>query len=143
MSYSVVSVGDLPWPWNPFRCALVEQFRAENDLETFDERARSELFGRFVESRSDQLGECPYHQSDWKSAAEQSVEVHRKHSPVDARQAERFLRESGGSEEDLELASSFWWDPILWRPGLPVVTDGQHRTCALKMSGAAEVLVAY
>jgi hypothetical protein len=58
--------------------------------------------------------------------------------PLEAERDEALAATSGRFEEKLEAEAlnSLFTDPIIWSPESDTVTNGQHRSCALKASGA-------
>lgn len=139
----VVAVVDLPWAHLPSKCASFPDFEAIRSL--YDEGREGEVPAGahfFLDLDPDRLAACSYHQHDWKVIAEAGVELFTRLDPQadhDAiqREACRLLPE--GPDRD-ELTFLFF-DPIIWSPEAPSITNGQHRTCALKAAGAPECVV--
>jgi hypothetical protein len=136
----VVAVADLPWAHLPSKCANFQDFEGIRKL--YDESHEGEVptgAHFFLGLNPDRLAACHYHQHDWRAIAAAAVELFTR---VDLqagcddirREASRLLPE--GSDRD-ELAFLFS-DPIIWSPEASSVTNGQHRTCALKAGGAPE-----
>lgn len=139
----VVAVADLPWAHLPSKCANFPEYEAIRAL--YDDSREGEVPAGahfFLGLHSERLAACHYHQHDWHAIAMAAVEVFTQLGPQadgDAiqREAARLLPE--GSDRD-ELTFLFF-DPIIWSPESPSVTNGQHRTCALKAAGAPECVV--
>jgi hypothetical protein len=51
---------------------------------------------------------------------------------------DRRGHQAGLSEQDRRALGSLFSKPINWAPGESVLTNGQHRSCALRHSGAAQ-----
>jgi hypothetical protein len=138
-----VAVADLPWAHLPSKCANFSNFEAIRAL--YDDGREGEVPAGahfFLALDSEQFAGCPYHQHDWRAIAAASVELLTRLDPrADRddvlREASRLLPE--GSDRD-ELTFLFF-DPIIWSPEAPSVTNGQHRTCALKAADAPECVV--
>lgn len=138
-----VSVADLPWPHNPSRCAHIDRF---NDVSALYD---SGLDGHvpagahfFLTLADSEVAICPYHQHDWPAIAAASVTL-LDQVPADADMnaiiaAASTLLPSGLDQSELVYLFS---DPIVWAPGETSIINGQHRTCALKASGASQCAV--
>lgn len=139
----VIAVADLPWAHNPSRCKWSERFE---QVEAFypssghpDPAAGAHWFLTLTD---DDLAACWYHRADWHRIAEVSVHVFRSLAsdakPEDALAA--VEAELGDSPEGRWCCSLFV-DPIVCRPKGRSVTNGQHRACALRASGAPVCVV--
>jgi hypothetical protein len=133
-------VSDLPWPHYPFKCTFNADFEAKHG--TTDPETTQENFKQFVENETNP-SECLRHTPDWRPAADAAVEVSQHYGPTSESQAVPHFATSNHSEEVKRLVLIFWRDPIKWMPGKPQLNDGQHRTCALKASGAKSVIYEY
>lgn len=139
----VVAVADLPWAHLPSKCANFSDFEAIRVL--YDDSREGEVptgAHFFLALDSERFAACPYHRHDWHAIAAASVELFTRLGPQAddddvRREASRLLPE--GPDRD-ELAFLFF-DPIIWSPEASSVTNGQHRTCALKAAGAPECVV--
>jgi hypothetical protein len=131
-----ISVLELPWPHNPYRCGLVRPFRERHPaFDGMDTADAQRLFGDFIESRAAEARECcPYHFAGVARANQLAVKAHRAGVAVDE------LTESE-TEEIQSLAWSFFAHPISWNRSTSELTDGQHRACALRLSDARSCLV--
>jgi hypothetical protein len=134
----VVAVADLPWAHNPSRCAHVDRFEAIAALYP-DEGWTPPAVGAhwFVRLTDEDFTVCEYHDVDWVAVAAASVEIFEDlddeatHDDI-IEQIAVHLGETPEAEWCLTLFS----EPIVCRPGASSVTNGQHRTCALKAAGA-------
>ena len=134
-----VSVADLPWPHNPSKC--VHHARYETIRTLYDRSADAHIPAGahfFLTLQGEDLAACPYHQNDWLAIADASVELLAGLAPGAGRadvvrQAGELLAEG---PDRLELCWLFS-HPITWAPGSGSITNGQHRTCALKAAGAS------
>jgi len=139
----VVAVADLPWAHLPSKCANFADFEAIREL--YDDDWEGDVPAGahfFLALDSDRFADCHYHRHDWRAIAAASVELLGRLDPqADGddvrREASRLLPE--GPDRD-ELTFLFF-DPIIWSPEAPSVTNGQHRTCALKAARAPECAV--
>lgn len=138
----IVAVADLPWAHLPSKCDNFPDFETIRAL--YDEGREGEVPAGahfFLGLDPDRLAACHYHDHDWRAIAEAAVELFTQIVPlvqVEAhdirREASRLLPE--GPDRD-ELTFLFF-DPIIWSPEAPSVTNGQHRICALKAADAPE-----
>lgn len=139
----VVAVADLPWAHLPSKCANFSDFETIRTL--YDDSREGEVPAGahfFLGLDSERLAVCPYHQHDWRAIATASVELFSRLGPQadgDDVQAEASRLLPEGPDRD-ELVFLFF-DPIIWSPDASSVTNGQHRTCALKAAGAPECAV--
>jgi hypothetical protein len=139
----VVAVADLPWAHLPSKCANFPDFEAIRAL--YDDSREGEVPAGahfFLALDSERFEACPYHRHDWRVIAAASIELLARLDPqADSddvqREASRLLPE--GPDRD-ELTFLFF-DPIIWSPEASSVTNGQHRTCALKAADAPECVV--
>ncbi|MGD0456060.1 MAG: hypothetical protein ABSB69_20945 [Solirubrobacteraceae bacterium] len=134
----IVSVADLPWPHNPSRCAHHARYETIRPL--YDGGADGHIPAGahfFLTLRRDDLAACRYHQNDWLAIAAASVEILAGLAPGAEpgdviRRAEELLAEGPDQRELCWLFSH----PITWAPGSGTITNGQHRTCAMKAAQA-------
>ena len=123
-------MSSLPYAHNLWKCAFAADF---------EEGKWSGAWGRrFFESLTDkQFLACSYHQiADWQSVAKISVQLFRRFrsqpmSNLDAAMSQLTLEE----QDRLHLYLLFH-EPIVWGGKAPYVTNGQHRICAIRASGA-------
>jgi hypothetical protein len=119
--------------------------RLRDDPELYDDSREGDVSAGahfFLGLSAERLAACRYHQHDWKAIAAASVELFKRLGPQAdnddvQREAARLLPE--GSDRD-ELTFLFF-DPIIWSQGAPSITNGQHRTCALKAADAPKCVV--
>jgi hypothetical protein len=135
---TVVPVTLLPWPHNPSRCphhARFEQIAQLYPPACWTTGAAGAHF--FLTLTDRHFRACSYHEPDWREVARVSVEV-LEALPLEAERDEAITATSGRFKETLEAEAlnSLFTDPIVWSPASGTVTNGQHRTCALKASGA-------
>jgi hypothetical protein len=136
---TVVPVALLPWPHNPSRCSHHTRF---DQLSEFYPPAcwTKGVAGAhfFLTLTGQDFSACSYHEPDWSRVAEASVEV-LEALPYEAELEEALAAASGRIEKSLEADAlrSVFADPIVWSPGSDMATNGQHRACALKASGAS------
>ena len=85
---------------------------------------------------------CPYHQGcDWRVVADASVKMlARLDSPGDS-DYEVVAREFGLADAELRALMSLFDDPISLGDDRQGYTNGQHRSCAVRFSGAKRVAV--
>jgi hypothetical protein len=138
-----VQVADLPWPHNPSRCAHIERFNEVRQLYDAGPDGHIPAGAHFFVSLIDSdFAACRYHQRDWRAIAAASVTL-LDQLPHDADTSEILTAASTllPSGADLNDLTYLFTDPIAWAPGETSIINGQHRTCALKASGAAECVV--
>jgi hypothetical protein len=135
---TVVPVALLPWPHNPFRCAHHARFDQIKDFYPPACWTSGAAGAHFFLTLTDQdFRACSYHEPDWRRVAEVSVEVFEA-LPVEA-ELDTALDEASGrfdSKLEREALNSLFADPIVWLGEEDSITNGQHRACALKASGA-------
>jgi hypothetical protein len=135
---NIVAVADLPWAHNPFKCAHRDRFRAIRGLYAKDAGGDVPAGAHFfLGLDAEQLAACPYHQHDWVAIADASIVLLEDLAP----DSERHHVFSAAAEllpdgPDRKQLVCLFTDPIVWSPGHTTITNGQHRTCALKASGA-------
>lgn len=140
--FDVVPVDSLPPPHGPFRCHHSDRFgRIEAQQEDQSAAAALQAGRQFLESlTSADRQVCGYHQGDWKLVADTSVElVLQLGGRADTSDyIEPVSKLCLPSMEKKWLASLFR-DPIVVSGGQ--YTNGQHRGCAARFSGAERVAV--
>ena len=136
---AVVAIADLPWAHNPGSCLWKPRFE---ELEAFyppSRRHRPALGAHWYLTLSgSDFSACRYHEGDWKQIAAVAVEVF-EDAHSDGGGMDDVLDAIGnafGESIEGSWCASLFTDPIVWQPGHPSITNGQHRTCALKASGA-------
>lgn len=137
-----VPVASLPWPWNPFKCTWQDRFEGLVGGRKLGDPERTALFERMATALSpDEVGQCPYHVTDWRLAADLALSLNRLGNTPAHRTIENGVRARGGGNAEIEAVCSFWEEPMSWSEGAPVVGNGQHRVCALKLAGAEIALI--
>lgn len=139
-------VSELPPPHNPSSCQHFERFqrirngldRLEGDEIELDLKA-GEIFIKTL-GPEDRL-QCHYHEADWKSIADASVQILDELGP-DATNEEY---EAAASALELDSVEQCWLvslfrDPIAVKE-MQEYNNGQHRACALRFSGADRAVV--
>lgn len=135
---ALVAVADLPWPHNPSKCASKQRFDDLAELYGSSRRHCTAVGAHWSYSLDETDYEaCPYHQADWRRIADVSVEVFEglaEDAELDVviEAVDRIL----GNTAEGAWCRSLFSDPIVWSPEQDSVTDGQHRSCALRASGA-------
>jgi len=139
--FRVVSVSALPFPHGVFRCPHASRFKEIADL--YDDCSGTVVGAHwFLTLTDDDFVQCPYHECDWRLVAESSIQVleglpsQATHDDLVAACEAQTLpkREAKG-------LFSLFSDPIDWTPDSPTLTNGQHRSCALRAAGAAACAV--
>lgn len=138
-----VAVADLPWPHNPSRCAHSDRFNAIRTLYDDDFDGHIPAGAHFFLSLGqNDFDACDYHDHDWISIAAASVKLLDQLPPDADREqianAVSNLLPNGSDQRELLYLFS---DPIVWAPGETSIINGQHRSCALRASGAPECAV--
>jgi hypothetical protein len=134
----VVAVADLPWAHNPGRCANRKRFTDIADLYDRDPRLPSAAGAHFfLTLGSEQFDACRYHSFDWAAIADASVAL-LEQLPADADldAVSALAEETALDADDRRELVWLFDDPIIWTPGQPSVTNGQHSSCALKAAEA-------
>jgi hypothetical protein len=134
---AVVSVADLPWPHNPARCQWHERYQLLQGL--YPSGCRAPAIGAhwFLTLDEAAFAACPYHEADWKRIASVAVTVfHTLRDEDDVDTAIAAVRRALGDSAEATWCVSLYLDPLVWSPGHATVVNGQHRSCALKASGA-------
>jgi hypothetical protein len=138
-------LNELPVPHNPARCEHHDRYLQIRASITpgLDRTEADQRAGRlFLESLT--LGDCSscrFHDGNWRSVANASVEILERLGPCDPEhyiEAAKAKRRGLGKKERRWLVSLFN-DPIFIGGG--GFTNGQHRACALRMSGAPRAAI--
>lgn len=137
----IAEVADLPWPHGLFRCTHKHLFDASIPDEAKDREENSQEYVEAV-ARSfskEQVRLCPYHRSDWIVAAEVAITCWKEAGRGDGSGAGEALSRVDMTEETRWAAESFFREPI-WIDG-PLLGNGQHRVCGMKLAGVRRCLV--
>jgi hypothetical protein len=141
--FEAVPVSSLPPFHAPYQCAHSARFKSM--LHDADDHSRDEALRagqRFIASLTDRdRAICKYHQGDWAAIANASADIVAR---VDGRKPGAYL----GAAEAVRLPKrdkmwllSLFWDPLLLSQDRKEYTNGQHRGCALRFSGAEKAAV--
>lgn len=137
-----VLVVDLPWPYRPFRCAYYPRVKWLLDAEEpGDAQAASYCGEMLTRLTPEEVAGCPFHTVDWRRAADLAVSLHRAGVKPGTEGFDASALTGGAGEGELSAIRSFWTEPISWQRGQASVSNGQHRICALKLSGATHALI--
>jgi hypothetical protein len=134
-----VPVSALPFAHGPFRCTHDERFK---EIAGFYEGADIDdatVVGAhwFLTLSADDFERCEYHERDWSQIAAASVAVLEAIGPQGSRdEMWAACAKQKLSPDDGRAFLSLFVDPIIWTPGSLSLTNGQHRTCALRAAGA-------
>jgi hypothetical protein len=134
---AIVAVADLPWPHEPSVCRWKPRF--DQILEQYPVKRDRAAVGAhwFLTLSEEDCSGCSYHQADWEQIAGTSVEVFRSlDSEAELDDAVAAVEEALGDSVEGSWCRSLFVDPISWYPGERSVGNGQHRSCALRASGA-------
>lgn len=142
--FEAFPVEELPHPHNPSACAHHERFeRIRAGMpDTDDWRGRNLEAGRlFLESlTTDDLAGCRYHRHDWRAIADESVRI--LDACGDRADSDEYLdavRRSPLADIEKRWLRSLFGDPVFIGGGS--YTNGQHRGCALRFSGAERAAI--
>jgi hypothetical protein len=142
---TVIAVADLPFAHGPFRCRWKERFETVRDAYPPDSRERQAVGAQwFLTLTDDDLAACSYHAADWRRVAETATEILRGLAPEQTMDDVLTAIEGRlGESAEAGWCRSLFVDPIVChRDTTHGVTDGQHRSCALRASGAGLCVVA-
>jgi hypothetical protein len=132
---SIARVEDLPWGHHPFRCALLDA-SAQWPIELDEGQAK---FEALVSGRSDaEVNQCPYHQADWRQAADLAVYAWRHQVWPDSTTFDELVDDHHLEEGTIAAAHSLFVEPIAYTA--TELMNGQHRVCALKLASVEEVI---
>ncbi len=140
--FLVIDSQELPLPHNPARCEFYDRALWGGRGSLADQRTK------WLEVIGPRWSRCSYHAADWRRVAMAACWVleQQLRANVDLWSAEPtayLARAPGGAlpDDEAAFAESLFLDPITWVPGEDAVEDGQHRGCALRLSGAKAVPV--
>ena len=140
-TYSVVNVADLPLQHGMYQCAHAQRF---NDLlaahRQNEKAAATEFFATLSDADRDA---CPYHLPGWKVIADRAVAIIGELGPVPSDESIEQGVWVAGSLSDSERG---WLSTLFGSQALVAsrhgFTNGQHRGCAIRFSGAKQIVVA-
>lgn len=142
LRWEIVPGESLPPPDDPFRCDLHSEFLAFVAQHESFGRSRAEASAMFFDSLSaDDYGRCRRHTGDWAKIAATAVSIVQNLGPF----ADMDAISAAAEGYDLEPAERKWLhslfaDPMWWNED--GYGNGQHRGCALRASGAPQVILA-
>ncbi|MFD6113795.1 hypothetical protein ACFWG0_27305 [Streptomyces yangpuensis] len=131
-----VAVSRLPWPHRLSKCSHFQ--RVEAIEKTYPEDwyagqvAHAELFTRLTQ---EDFAACPYHQGNWTAIVEAANELAAAELEEDPERARAAYAMEHLDKADREWARALVHDPICWDDNHDSLTNGQHRTCALRAAG--------
>ena len=141
--FEAFPVAALPPP-APFRCAHTARF--ERLLEEIDggaepsRGARLEAGRRFLASLTpDDRAACRYHHGDWRAVADESVRIIQTLGPREREAYKEAAQRLALPERDRRWLVSLFASPVEIRGD--EYSNGQHRACALRFSGAEHAAV--
>ncbi|MFK0258443.1 hypothetical protein [Streptomyces sp. NPDC090445] len=131
-----VPVSQLPWPHRLPRCPHFPRVEAIEKTYPDDwyagQLAHAELFARLT---PEDFAACPYHQGNWAAIAEAATELAAAELADGAERGRKAYAMEQLDERDREWARALVQDPICWDENHDSLTNGQHRTCALRAAG--------
>lgn len=135
--FRVVRVSSLPYFHGPFKCAHRALF------ETRDSDERDEAGRRFHARLTDEhFAKCEYHQrADWRTVARTSVRLFRAFKDKPRSEFDDAVLNIALPKRDRWELYFLIHDPIVWGGRSHRVTNGQHRICAIRTSGAGLCLI--
>jgi hypothetical protein len=142
--FEAIPVAELPPPHNPASCCHYERFleilKNTPDVKGALER-ELEAGKRFLCSLTvEDVRRCPYHEADWRAVAEESVCVLEEcGEEADVNSLLERAEKARLPEVEKEWLCSLFEDPIFIGGG--GYTNGQHRGCALRFSGALRAAI--
>jgi hypothetical protein len=140
----VIAVAELPFPHNPSECRWKERFEQLRDLYPAEDR-EGQVVGAHWSATLDpeHPAACPYHDAEWRRIADTGVEILRG-LPAEATVDDAVEAVSAmlGDTPEAEWCRTLFVRPIACHREPPGLSDGQHRSCAVRMSGAELCVVA-
>ncbi|MFF1872804.1 hypothetical protein [Kitasatospora herbaricolor] len=125
-----VPAAALPWPHFQSKCPHAHRaaaLAATYPPGTDSQIARADMFARLG---PDDFAACPYHQGDWPAIANAAFAyINAGNDQAAAKRALEHL-----SPQDQAWARSLIGHRIWWDDGNRLLTNGQHRSCALRAS---------
>lgn len=145
MKFRLLDTSALPGPHDLFKCtfrnrydALVGERQRETRAVTL---ARHEAVRIWTQQGLEPLAACPYHDVDWRLAAEIACAT-----LAEATDNHQDLADVVIARNDLPpavrcAAASFFYDPIVLNSRGDEIVNGQHRICAVLAAGAARCVI--
>jgi hypothetical protein len=144
--FEAVPVLTLPPPHNPSRCRHSDRFGRTCHRQSASLAQRSEVVqdlesgAAFLASLSPRdLDACPFHDAHWKEIAEESARIVQALGRGDTEIYVEAAHQAPLPSRDRKWLVSLFTDPIVIDGGF--YTNGQHRGCALRFSGASRAAV--
>lgn len=140
--FVAMPVDELPAPHQPFRCAHYERFQHfDHQLNPESTREGALRAGQcFLSSLSaEDRRNCYYHGANWKAVADASVEILKQLGRKDPNKYIAWVDRSDLTHHEKRWLQSLFKDPVTL--GESQYSDGQHRGCALRFSGADRAVV--
>jgi hypothetical protein len=137
--FDVVPVKELPFPHNPSGCKHIDRFAKYEDAVREEDLAgvdiQLEAGSRFLKSLTPrEIRTCEYHKANWKLIAEESVRIVTTLGELDPEVYVDMADKASIPAKERTWLASLFYDPI--HIGGGSFTNGQHRACALRFSGA-------
>jgi hypothetical protein len=140
-NFYIADMASLPWGHAIFRCRYTALFdaavrevpagRPETNQPVVENVARS--------LTSEQFAQCDYHRPDWVLAAKLAIDCWRERGSGRRSDIGIALERFVLSDDTRWAVESFFIEPI-WIDG-PLLGNGQHRICAMKLAGVRRCLV--
>lgn len=142
LRWEIVPGESLPPPGDPFRCDLHAEFLAFVAQHESVGRSRAEASAMFFDSLSaNDYGRCRRHTGDWAKIAATAVSiVQHLGAFADVGAVRASAEEYGLEPSERDWLYSIFEDPMWWNED--GYGNGQHRGCALRASGAPQVILA-
>lgn len=139
--FEAVPVADLPPPHNPSSCRYASRFRRiERGLRASGVRDPLVAGQQFLDSLTpEERSACEHHQANWRAIADESVRILETLGPQEPGSYIAAARASTLCEPEDGFLMSLFYDPVFIGGGS--YTNGQHRGCALRFSGAERATV--
>lgn len=138
--FEALPVEELPPPHNPSGCkhyVRFEELEASLDPDEFPHWIERgvEAGRRFLDTLTpEDISTCPYHKGNWQAVADESVRIVSALGRRDRDDYVAGVKASPLSGEDKSRLYLMFTEPVVVGGGS--YTDGQHRGCALRFSGA-------
>ena len=137
--YRIMLVSDLPPPHNPSRCVHSARFDKMVKLCAGSGCSPGEMF--ITSLTPDDFSKCPYHVGNWREVASVSVAIIEALGPdPENEQLQEAISDSALGKREKNWLYCLFHDPIVASP-VDGFTNGQHRACAVRASGAERVVV--
>jgi hypothetical protein len=140
-NFYIADLASVPWPHGIFRCRYTAVFDAVvGDIPADRPESAQPLVENVARSLSpEQLSRCDYHRPDWIRAAKVAIDCWRACESGRRSDVGAALDRVAMSEDTRWAAESFFVEPI-WIDG-PLLGNGQHRVCAMKLAGVQSCVV--